>query len=53
MSAVHLTDHALERFQQRVRPGLTFEQAEDELARLLEGSASGANARTGTTATIS
>lgn len=36
MSAVHLTDHALERFQQRVRPGLTFEQAEDELARLLE-----------------
>lgn len=32
---IQLTTHAIERFQQRVRPGLDLEAAGDELARLL------------------
>lgn len=32
---VDLSRHAVERFQERVRPALTVGQAEDELARLL------------------
>ena len=32
---VELSAHAVERYQQRVRPGLSFEAAEDELARVV------------------
>ena len=35
MSAVEISHHAVERFRERVRPTLSVEQAEDELARLL------------------
>jgi hypothetical protein len=33
---VDLTSHAVERYHERVRPGLSLEQAEDDLARQLE-----------------
>ena len=31
---IHLTSHAIERYRDRVRPGLSFEAAELELARV-------------------
>jgi len=31
---IQITAHAIERFRERVRPGLTFEAAETELARI-------------------
>lgn len=33
---IHLTAHAIERYQERVKPHLTFEEAEAEARRLLE-----------------
>jgi hypothetical protein len=33
---LELAGHAVERYHERVRPGLTLEQAEDDLARQLE-----------------
>jgi hypothetical protein len=34
--ALELSDHAVEQWHERVRPGLTLEQAEEDLARQLE-----------------
>jgi hypothetical protein len=34
--AVELSDHAIQRWRERVRPGLTFKQAEEDLAQMLE-----------------
>jgi hypothetical protein len=33
--SIGLTSHAVDRFQERVRPGLSHEQAEEELGRLI------------------
>lgn len=35
VESIILSKHAVERFQERVRPGLTVEAAEEELARLV------------------